>query len=130
LDEVPFAFAVVPFPQSYARKTGSSGRGTDGPVPREDSMGYFRRTLSLLLILSASMLYALSTGSITGTVRDTTGAVVPNADVTPTRALRASDLVVFQTVKSLKYSLPSSIVDPKKYVLLLQGHLSARKKVI
>ena len=46
--------------------------------------GFFRWTLFPLLILSASMLYAQGTGSITGTIRDSTGAVVPNADITLT----------------------------------------------
>lgn len=37
-----------------------------------------------LLIVSVSMVYAQGTGTVTGTVRDSTGAVVPNADVTLT----------------------------------------------
>jgi hypothetical protein len=43
-----------------------------------------RWALFPLLILSASLLYAQGTGSITGTIRDTTGAVVPNASATLT----------------------------------------------
>jgi len=36
----------------------------------------FRWTFLALLILSASMLYAQGTGTITGTVQDSTGAVI------------------------------------------------------
>jgi hypothetical protein len=46
--------------------------------------GIFRRALLPLLILSTSTLFAQGTGSITGTIRDSTGAVVPNANVSLT----------------------------------------------
>jgi hypothetical protein len=47
-------------------------------------MRFFACTAFVLLILSVPALFAQGTGSITGTVRDNTGAVVPKAEVTLT----------------------------------------------
>ena len=47
-------------------------------------MQAFRRTLFSLVILCTPALFAQGTGSITGAVRDNTGAVVAKAEVTLT----------------------------------------------
>jgi len=86
--------------------------------------GFSQWKLFLLLILSVSMLYAQGTGSITGTVRDTTGAVVPNAGVTLTDTATKTSLhtttnvdgdYLFAAVSPATYDLTVTAVGFKAY---------------